>query len=107
MKIKLSIAEFEKYQNKLSQSCFIYDTINQTHDIHKPIKTRLYFDRIKVLQNPNMIILEDSNSKNQMIFVQIKYVNIEESVIGMILEFVSGDIKGKNHDETHVIIAQK
>lgn len=106
MKKKLSIIEFEEYQTKTSSSCFVYDTVNQKHDIHNTIRMRAYFDNIKVLKNPNMVCLTGNNGKNQIIFERIKYVYIEESVLGTVLSFVSGDTLNNKHDKTYVVVAQ-
>ena len=63
MKVRLSVKELRNYFERRNQFTVIFNSENQEwYWVADPLKIRMVFSKVKVLENPNIVYLIDGNN---------------------------------------------
>ena len=86
MKVRLSVKELRNYFERRNQFTVIFTSENQEwYWVADPLKIRMVFSKVKVLENPNIVYLIDGN--NSIGLTQVSHAEIDNCccVLGDVL----------------------
>ena len=76
MKVRLSVKELRNYFERRNQFTVIFNSENQEwYWVADPLKIRMVFSKVKVLENPNIVYLIDGN--NSIGLTQVSHAEID------------------------------
>ena len=89
MKVRLSVKELRNYFERRNQFTVIFNSENQEwYWVADPLKIRMVFSKVKVLENPNIVYLIDGN--NSIGLAQVSHAEIDNCccVLGDVLRII-------------------
>ena len=89
MKVRLSVKELRNYFERRNQFTVIFNSENQEwYWVADPLKIRMVFSKVKVLENPNIVYLIDGN--NSIGLTQVSHAEIDNCccVLGYVLRII-------------------
>ena len=89
MNVRLSVKELRNYFERRNQFTVIFNSENQEwYWVADPIKIRMVFSKVKVLENPNIVYLIDGN--NSIGLTQVSHAEIDNCccVLGDVLRII-------------------
>ncbi len=89
MKVRLPVKELRNYFERRNQFTVIFNSENQEwYWVADPLKIRMVFSKVKVLENPNIVYLIDGN--NSIGLTQVSHAEIDNCccVLGDVLRII-------------------
>lgn len=89
MKVRLSVKELRNYFERRNKFTVIFNSENQEwYWVADPLKIRMVFSKVKVLENPNIVYLIDGN--NSIGLTQVSHAEIDNCccVLGDVLRII-------------------
>lgn len=103
---KLSTWEFEEYCKEKDYSKFcLFSEDQKWNEVECPLKLRLQFTQIRVVNNPNRVYLKDGDSYICLQRVKHVLVDSEKIPVGDILHIVCGSYNDSKIDTVYSVMA--
>lgn len=103
---KLLTWEFEKYCKGKNYSRFcLFSEDQKWNEVECPLKLRLQFTQIRVLNNPNRVYLKDGESVVCLQRVKRILVDAEKIPVGDVLHIVCGSWNDDSKDVIYTVTA--